>query len=70
MMVRPAERAALTSTVEDGVAMGVAAVGVGLEALPLAEGAPQPTKANAAATDDRAWKSFIAPTVAPWYRTG
>jgi hypothetical protein len=70
MMVRAAARAALTSTVGEGVAMGVAGVGVGLEALLVAEVAPQPTKANTAATDNRAWKSFIAPTVAPSYRTG
>jgi hypothetical protein len=58
MMVNAAARAAVTSGVGDGVALGVAEVGVGLERLVAVVVAPQPTKATTAAADSRPRMSF------------
>jgi hypothetical protein len=54
IIVTAAARAAVTSGVGEGVALGVAGVGVGLETLVVDVAAPQPTKATTAAAESRA----------------
>jgi hypothetical protein len=53
MMVSAAARAAGTSGVEEGMALGVADVGVGLETPVIVAVAPQPARTTAAAADNR-----------------
>jgi len=61
-MVRAAARAAVTSGVGEGVALGAAEVGVGLETLVVAVVAPQPTKVTTAAADSRATEDVACGT--------
>jgi hypothetical protein len=64
-MVRAAARAAVTSWIGEGVALGVAEVGVALETLVVAVVAPQPTSAMTPNNEKRTPRTFTVSPLAP-----